>query len=133
MDELMKHPRTLEEAMLTRGVALALAYAAWHPEIVGGAGSGEYLEIMDAFQDWMPFTLIPENLWWPGHSWSSGRKCNVCHRDGHEVARCDAQAKGLPIGATDLRTLLILAAAGNKHTECTLEFCAVTQATPNVI
>ena len=136
MGDEIKHPSTLEEAVLTKGVAMAIAYAAWHPEVVGGEATEEYLEIMDAFQDWMPARLIPENLWWSGHSWSSGRKCNVCHRDGHEVAQCDAHAKGLPIGATDLRTLLTLASAGNRHTECTSELCAVTgtrPATPNVL
>lgn len=116
--------------MLTKGVALAIAYAAWHPEVAGGDGSEEYLEIMDAFNDWMPHHLIPENLWWSGHSWSSGRKCTVCHRNPHQVAQCDAHANGLPIGAMSLRTLLILADAGNRHSECSSGFCAVTGEQP---
>jgi len=85
-----KHPKTLEQAVLTKGVIGAIAYAVNHPGTVADLGSDEYHQLMDMFQDWVPFKLIDHNQWWSCHYLSSGRRCSKCF----EIARlspCDGQ------------------------------------------
>lgn len=73
------HPKTLEEAVLTRGVVDAITYAINHRGVVAEVGSDEYAQLMDFYQDWIPRELIDCNQWWLGHYWSSGHTCSKCH------------------------------------------------------
>jgi hypothetical protein len=73
-----KHPRTLAEAVFTKGVVDAIAYAINHPGVVADLGSDEYNHLMDVFQDFIPQELIDHNQWWSCHYLSNGRKCNGC-------------------------------------------------------
>jgi hypothetical protein len=83
-----KHPETLEEDVLTKGVIEAIAYAINHPGVVAEVGSDEYNHLMDMFQDWIPPELIDHSQWWIGHYWSSGHKCIEC-QEMVRLFRCD--------------------------------------------
>lgn len=73
-----RHPRTLEEAVLTKGVVAAIAYAINHPGVVVDLGSEDYNALMDVFQDFLPLALIDHSQWWPCHYLSNGHRCNGC-------------------------------------------------------
>ena len=72
------HPRTLADAVLTRGVAAAIAYAINHPGVVADLWSEDYNALMDVFQDFIPLELIHHSQWWSCHYLSNGRRCNGC-------------------------------------------------------
>lgn len=73
----------LSDAVLTPGVIAAIAYAVNHPGVVVERDSAEYSDLMDMFQDWIPFELIDCNQWWFGHYWSSGHSCKKCQEIVH--------------------------------------------------
>lgn len=54
-----KHPQTLNEAVLTRGVIDAIAYAANHPGVVCEFGSDEYTG-----HDWVPCLTTDTIMGW---------------------------------------------------------------------
>lgn len=83
-------PKTLEEAVRTKGVIDAIAYAINHPGVVADVGTDEYNDLLNLFQDWIPFELIDCNQWWLGHYWSSGHTCSKCRELVHWF-RCDEQ------------------------------------------
>lgn len=81
-------PKTLEQAVRTKGVIDAIAYAVNHPGVVADTGTDEYSDLMNLFQDWIPHQLIDCNQWWIGHYWSSGHTCSKC-RELVQLFRCD--------------------------------------------
>ena len=83
-------PKTLEEAVRTKGVIDAIAYAVNHPGVVAGIGTDEYNDLMNLFQDWIPHELIDCNQWWICHYWSSGHTCSKC-RELVQLFQCDEQ------------------------------------------
>lgn len=75
-----QHPKTLVEAVLTKGVIDAISYAVNNPGVVCNEGSAEFNHLMDMFQDWIPHALIDHSQWWICHYWSSGHTCSECQR-----------------------------------------------------
>jgi hypothetical protein len=115
-----KHPRTLEEATLTKGVVDAIAYAINHPGVVADLGSEEYNHLMDMFQDFIPQELIDHNQWWSCHYLSNGHKCSKCHEIA-QVSPSDEPDAAANLYAT-LRNLISgHADACSLHNGCTFE------------
>jgi hypothetical protein len=98
------HPDNIENALLTPGGIAAIAYAINHPGIVGVPGTDEYNNLMDLFQDWIPYELIDCSQWWIGHYWSSGHRCNEC-RQLVELFRCDELTPDQRLQAASLRSV----------------------------
>ena len=102
---LSRHPQALFEAVLTKGVIDAIAYAINHPGVVADIGCDEYSHLMDAFQDWIPRALIDHNQWWIGHYWSSARTCSECRELVH-LFRDDALTPDQRLMAAGQRNFL---------------------------
>jgi len=76
-NEGLQARRAFKVQMLSLGGIKAITYAANHPEIFE-RDQEAYSDVMDIFQDHIPYQLIDCNQWWFGHYWSSGRTCSKC-------------------------------------------------------
>ncbi len=85
-------PQNLQDAVFTKGVAQAIAYALNHPGVVASLGSDEYCDLMTLFQDYIPQHLIDPTQWWSCHYLYSGRTCSKCLEIAH-LSPCDEPAQ----------------------------------------
>lgn len=87
--QAIKPRKEFKAAMLSEGVVKSITYAANNPHIFDG-DMDSYHDVMDVFQDHIPYELIDCNQWWFSHYLSSGRKCNKCLEIAH-LFPCDEQ------------------------------------------